>query len=206
MTEETTPAAPTFDLENWLLDAKLPQESCDVFKAGSVPAEASALKRRIELEREVDTSEQSAADKGKLAALERRYEEVLQEWVASKITVYVSALGRDAIRELRAEHDLAHEGKDQAVANEIFGYTLLAAAIVGIAEPDKEYVDEAGNKLPYAPVSLRSNQVRGLENKIGQLQFKKIMEARMLAQNALPDVDADFLLSSSGTAEENTAA
>lgn len=193
-----------FDLDAWMSDAVLPMQSADVFKAGVLPAEASALKKQIEIARDVATAERSAADKSKIAKLEARYAQVLREWMDSKITVYVSALSPDQMREMRAQHEKDHEGKDPKVKNELYGYDLLAAAIVGIAEPGNVYTKADGTPAAYAPVKLRPNQVRGLERKIGATQMQLILNARATAQNGLPEVDADFLLESSGTSNPGT--
>ena len=207
MTEpNTTAPAPVtgFDLEAWLFDADLPQQSATVFKAGRLPAEAGALKESIEIERGRLDQESSAADKSKVSKLETRYAAVLQEWLDSKITVYVTAIPKDKLRRMREAHDKATDGMTPAVANELFGYELLSAAIIGIAEPGKEYVDEDGNPVPYGAVKLKTNQLRGMEKKIGATQMQLIVAARQTAQNGLPEVDADFLLESSGQNEATT--
>ena len=206
MTENIAPVTPEtgFDMEAWLFDADLPQQSATVFKAGRLPAEAGALKEAIQIERGQLDQESSAAETSKLAKLEARYAAVLQEWVASKITVYVTAIPKEKIREMRAANTIATEGMDPAVSNELFGYDLLAAAIIGIAEPGKEYVDENGKPFPYGKVKLKTNQLRGMEKKIGATQMQLIIAARQTAQSGLPDVDADFLLESSGNNEPAT--
>ena len=198
--------AQAFNIDDWLLDANLPTQSADVFKAGQLPAEAGALQRAIELERATLDQESSAAEKSKLAKLETRYAALLQEWVASKITVYVTAISKDALQALRDKHDADTEGMDPKVANELFGLVLLAAAIIGVAEPGVEYFNEDGSPALYGPVTLRPNQVRALRNKIGHTQMELILAARHTAQNGVPDVDADFLLERSGSSKDDTPA
>lgn len=204
MTENTAPDQSTsFDLEAWLFDAELPQQSATVFKAGRLPAEAGALKEAIEIERGRLDQESSAAEKSKVAKLEARYAAVLQTWLDSKITIYVTAITPDALRELRAKHETETAGMDRPVANEVFGFDLLAAAIIGIAEPGKEYPDP---NVPYEPVSWSRGQVRGLARRIGATQMDLILAARHTAQNGVPEVDADFLLESSGSNTDDTPA
>lgn len=205
MTETTTSAPSTgFDMDTWLFDAELPQQSATVFKAGRLPAEAGALKEAIEIERGLLDQESSAAEKSKLKKLEARYAAILQEWLDSKITVYVTAIDKEKMRRMREAHTKATEGMEPAVANELFGYELLAAAIIGIAEPGKEYVDEDGKPSPFGPVKLKTKQLRGMEKKIGSTQMQLIIAARQTAQSGLPEVDADFLLESSGPNEGAT--
>lgn len=204
MTENTAPETTPddgFDLEAWLFDAELPQQSATVFKAGRLPAEAGALKEAIVIERGLINSDSTAVDKIKLTKLEARYATVLQKWLDSKITVYVTAITPDKLRELRTDHTKTTEGMDTAVANEVFGFDLLAAAIIGIAEPGKEYENPA---QPYDTVSWTRSQVRGLARRIGATQMDLILAARQTAQNGLPEVDADFLLESSGENEPAT--
>lgn len=205
MTEKTAadraPEAPVnvpFDVEDWLLDAKLPHTSADVFKAGLLPAEAATLQRQLEVERGLENTERTAADNDRFAELERRYLQVLKAWAASKITVYVSAIPPEKMRDLRTKHDEATEGMDPAVANEIFGYEILAAAIIGVAEIGVDYTDEDGNPALYGPVKWEMRHVRGLANKLGDAQMTQLIRARQNSQNALPQVDADFLQQRSG--------
>lgn len=207
MTENATPISPelAFDLDDWLTDATLPQQSADVFKAGQLPAEAGALKQAIEIERGQLDQESSAAEKSKLKRLEARYAAVLQEWLDSKITVYVTALTKDRLREIQGDSKKKTEGMEPAVANEIFGYNLLAAAIIGVAVPGREYVNEDGTPALFEPVSFTMGQVRGLEKKIGATQMQLILAARQTAQNGLPEVDADFLLESSGSSRDGSS-
>lgn len=205
MTENVATNAPdpqVFDIDEWLVDAKLPHASVDLYKAGTVPAEALSLKEQITLEREILSEEPSAADKSKLRKLESRYTSLVEAWLASKITVFVSALSSDHLRALRADNEKKTEGMDKAVANEIFGYELLSAAIVGVAQPGVEYTEE----LPYEPVKWEPRHIRGLEKKIGTTQTSQLLVARQAAQNQMPTVDADFLHSSSGSATGDTPA
>lgn len=206
MTENTASTNKTFDVEDWLQDANLPHESVDVYKAGKIPAEAKSIQRQLEVERSLENIDRSAADVSRFAELERRYIQILEAWAASKITVYVSAIPPEKMRALREAHDLAHEGKDPAVANEIFGYEVLANAIVGVAETGVAYTDEDANPALYGPVSWEMRHVRGLANKLGDAQVSQLIRARQTAQNALPTVDADFLRKNSGEGTENTAA
>lgn len=187
-----------FDVEDWLEDAHLPHTSVDVYKAGLLPAEAADLQRKLEDERALENTERSAADVDRFAELERRYLQVVGAWVASKITIYVSALPSEVIRDLRTQHDLQHAGKDPVVANEIFGYELLAKCIIGVAETGVDYTDEDGTPALYGPVSWEMRHVRALARKIGGAQMAQLIAARQTAQNALPTVDADFLRKSSG--------
>ena len=51
----------TFDVEGWLVDAALPEESATVYKRPDVVAELTDLKRRIGIETRAADAEQSAA-------------------------------------------------------------------------------------------------------------------------------------------------
>lgn len=208
MTIEKTAASKTpapkkakeFSIDNWLLDAELPQESADVYKAGGVPAKASAMKRRIDQFRRSETAERSANEVDEYLKLEKEYTDLLQDWADSRITVFVSAVPVERLQELRAENEAATEGMSTDASNELFGYAILCEAIVGIAEAGVAYGDAS-----YSPVKLEMRQLRALERKIGPLQMQKIMDARRTAQMALPSVDADFLQGNSGSTGDTTA-
>ncbi|MCW2132884.1 hypothetical protein [Arthrobacter sp. VKM Ac-2550] len=189
MTTELDPT--TFDVEAWLVDAHLPEESADVYKGGHIVAELSALKRRIENEEAVEDVERTAGDKAKLGKLEREYERLLKAFANSMLTVYVRALTGEEIRDMRTKHEERAQGMTPVEANTEFGYDLLAAAIIG--------VKPAGGKR--ARVDFTPDDVRKLEHSIGEPQLQLIMVARQRAQNSVPVVDADFLLRRSGTSE-----
>lgn len=189
-----------FSIEDWLLDAQLPQSSADVYKAGHVPARAKALKREMEQFQVSENPERAAGEVDEYLLLEKEYIDLLQKWSDSRITVYVTALPPEKLQRLRDENAKSTEGMEPSASNELFGYALLSASIVGVAEPGKAYGD-----MPYGAVELAPRQIRALEKKIGPLQMKKILDARMEAQAALPEVDADFLLGNSGSARDTTA-
>lgn len=211
MTEKTaadrTPEAPVnrpFELYDWLQDANLPHDSADVYKAGLLPAEAATLQRQLEVERGLENVERSAAETDRFVELELRYRDVLAAWAASKITVYVSAIPPEEMRELRKAHDVKTAGMDTSVANEIFGYEILAASIIGVAEVGVSYTDEDGNPALFGPVNWEMRHVRALAKKVGDAQMSHIIAARQTAQNKLPNVDADFLRKSSGEDSKST--
>lgn len=187
MTENTIPAE--FDVEAWLTDAKMPEESAEVYKRADVIAELQVVKRQIETQRDAATVERTAHGDTVLRNLERRYDEMLETFAASKLTIYVQALDLDRLRALRAESDERTKGKDKQTQNEDYGYTILSASIVAVRAADGERT----------PVSWNRQQVKAIEQKIGTAQMKQILNARLQAQNGLPQVDADFLHKPSGS-------
>ena len=179
------PAA--FDVEGWLQDAKLPEESATVYKRADVVAELSDLKRRIELEARAAGAEYTAADPA-LTPLEQEYEALLKTFAASGLTVYVRALTEQELRDLRSASEAATEGKTPDEQNEHFGYEILAKSITA--------VKAAG--APRQSVVFTPDKVRALKDAIGTAQMTVILNARLTAQNAIPAVDADFLHKRSG--------
>lgn len=181
----------TFDVEAWIQDANLPRESATVYKRADVISQLTALKHRIEIARAGDTGERTSGGKTELQKLEDEYVRLLNVFSDSAITVHVRALSRQELKDLREAHNAAVEGKEisSTEANEMFGYDLLATAIVA--------VEPAGK--PEQPATLTPVQVRALEDAIGATQLTSILAARQTAQNALPEVDADFLHRPSGT-------
>jgi|GEM_PF-3189858 len=183
----------TFDIDDWLEDANLPEESADIYKRPDVIGKLTRLKTRIEEERHAArlNPERTAADKAQAKALEGQYEALLRTFSESRMTVYVRALTPDEMAALRNSHEKRTEGWDPTKANRAFGYDILAAAITAVQPEGQERQN----------VTLTVAKVKQLENKIGTAQLSEILAARQTAQNAVPAVDADFLLRPSGTSE-----
>ena len=188
MIETITQDPATFDVEGWLQDASLPEESVTVYKRPDVIAELSDLKRRIEMEARAAGAERSASDAA-LTPLEQEYMGLLETFSQSALTVYVRALTADELKAQRAETEARTKDMPPNDANAEFGFDLLAAAVVA--------VKPAGGER--TPVKLSSDKVKALRNAIGDTQVSQILTARQIAQNAMPSVDADFLRKRSGT-------
>ena len=187
MPENTTPEE--FDVEAWLTDAKMPEESAEVFKRADVIAELQVVRRQIETQRKAATIEKTAHGDTVLRNLERRYDELLETFGASKLTVYVRALSPDEQRESREATEKRTEGMDPKLQNMEFGYDLLARSIIAVMPAGGERT----------PVQWGIKQVKAMEKSIGAAQMTEVLNARMQAQNGLPRVDADFLLKPSGS-------
>ncbi len=185
MTENLNPAE--FNLDDWALDANLPEESTDVYKRSDVVSELSALKRQIALHREASSLEKTAGEETGLGALEARYAELVDTFTDSQLTVYVRGLTTDELTDLRASHDERTKTWEPKKRNLEFGFELLAAAITAVRPLDGERTT----------VRWDLHQVKKLEKAIGASQMRLILEAREIAQNQVPTVDADFLLRSS---------
>lgn len=183
---ELNPA--TFDVEAWLTDAALPEESATVYKRPDVVSELSDLKRRIGIESRAADVEQTAGSK-RAATLEKEYEKLLRAFSDSALTVYVRALTSDEIKDLRAASDERTKDLDPRAANEEFGYDLLAASIVAVKPA-------GGGRLP---ATFTAEKVKAMSDAIGVTQMSAILAARQQAQNGMPQVDADFLRKPSGT-------
>jgi hypothetical protein len=89
---------------------------------------------------------------------------------------------------LRTAHDKRTADLEPKAANEEFGYDLLAAAIT--------HVKPAGGER--TPATFTAAKVKAMSDAVGTAQMTLILQARQTAQNALPAVDADFLLKRSG--------
>ena len=184
----------TFDIDAWLTDAKLPEESASVYKRPDVIAELTDLKRRIKDARteEADaTFERTASEVLPSQELEAEYESLLNVFGDSQLTVYVRALTKDEMSALRETHEgkIARGELTEVTSNATFGYDLLSEAIVSVKPAGGKRVD----------VKWTPKQVKAMEQRIGAVQMPAILEARQRAQNAMPTVDADFLHKSSGT-------
>lgn len=190
MTEapQAHPAA-EFNIEDWLQDAHMPEESVDVYKRADVVAELSALKRQIEVQRKAAAgAERTAGDANELAGLEKQYSELVATFAGSQLTIYTRALSGDEKRAIRAASDKRTEGKPVTEQNADHGYELLGKAIIAVKPFEGERV----------PVSWDQATIRSMENAIGPAQMSAVLQAHQLAQNRLPAVDADFLQKPSG--------
>jgi hypothetical protein len=187
MTETLNPA--TFDVEAWLTDAKMPEESAEVYKRADVIAELQVVKRQIETQREASSIEKTAHGDTVLRNLERRYKDLVETFCGSKLTIYVRALSPDEQRESRTATEERTKDLEPKLQNIEFGYDLLARSIVAVRPADADRT----------PVSWSVKQVKAMEKSIGAAQMSQVLNARMQAQNGLPRVDADFLLNPSGS-------
>ncbi|WP_285240061.1 hypothetical protein [Pseudarthrobacter sp. MEB009] len=190
MTEPTaTHPAADFELEDWLQDAAMPEESAEVYKRANVVGKLSRLRRQIELERAASAgSEKTSAQASTLGPLEAEYEKLVQAFASSQITVYVRALSSDEKFVLRRDSDERTKDKTQLEQNKHHGFALLAASIIAVEPFEK----------PRTAVNWSIAQVKALESKIGPAQMEHILNAYSVAQNKLPEVDADFLHKPSG--------
>jgi hypothetical protein len=184
---ELNPAG--FDVEEWLQDAAMPEESIDVYKRADVIGELERLKRQIAVQREAAAgAERTASDTNELAELEKRYDDLVETFAGSQLTVYVRAISGDEKRELREASDKRTEGKTPLERNADHGYGLLARAVIAVRPFEGERVT----------VNWGHEQIRKLENTLGPAQMNAVLQAHQRAQANLPAVDADFLHRPSG--------
>jgi len=188
MTETLNPK--DFNLDDWALDANLPEESADVYKRADVVSELSALKRQIETHREAFAgAEKTAGDVSGIRVLEAKYSELVETFAHSKLTIYVRAITSDEREALRAAHEERTKTWDPQRKNREYGFDLLAASITAVRPLDGDRTD----------VRWDVHQIKKLEQAIGGSQMSLILAAREVAQNQVPAVDADFLHKPSGS-------
>lgn len=181
MTKKLDPNA--FNFSDWFGDANRPEESADVFTRNSLVSEINRLQRQIEEDDRAADPEASLGDEA-VSANEKELAELLQQFVDSKVTVYVKALTpgeRTAIRK-------AHEASGQP--NEDFTTRVLSASITALRKP-------GGARTP---ANLSYSDVLKLIEQIGDAQIEALFNAYRQATSGLPTVDADFLLKRSGPA------
>jgi hypothetical protein len=176
-----------FDFEEFLSDARLAEESVTVYKRADVIAELSDLKRRIQLEDRANGGERAASEEA-LTPLEQEYKALLETFSESALTIYVRALTDEELREQRKLTEERTKELPPQDANLEFGYDLLARSIIAMKSARGER----------KPVTFNASKVKTLRKAIGDTQVDMILKARQMAQNAMPSVDADFLLRRSG--------
>jgi len=191
LTQEQAQEALDFNVDEWLSDANLPEESAQIYKRADVISELTRLKGEIEIEREADL-ERSASEESPVKELRRKYEHLARVFGDSAMTVYVRALTPDEKELIRKENEEASEkGKwEKAKENRDFAARLLSKSIVGIKTP----TDEERKPVFWSPATIIK-----MEDKLGTTQMNQVMYAYQTAQNAMPKVDADFLPSRSGS-------
>ena len=190
VTPVTQHPAAEFDVQAWLQDAKMPEESADVYKRADVIGEISELRRRIAILRKAAAVEKSAGEEsgGELAELEAQHDRLAEEFASSQLTIYVRALGPDERKEVREAHAKRTDGLPEDEANRSFGYDLLSKSIIAVRPYGGERVG----------VTWSPEVIRGMENSIGGTQMSLVLDAHRVAQNKVPEVDADFLHRPSG--------
>lgn len=186
---ESAPTPAGFNVEDWLTDAALPQESATVYKRADVVAELTELKRRIDIETRVEEAEPTAGSK-RPATLIRQYEEHLKTFSDSALTVYVRALTAQELKDHRAATEERTKDMPSDEANLEFGFDLLATAIIGV---------KPAGATEVLPASFTADKVKAMRDAIGDTQMRLVLAARQQAQNGVPTVDADFLRKPSGT-------
>lgn len=174
----------TFRFDDWFQDANLPESAADIFTNSAVLGDLTDLQHRIEEESAVVEAEPTVGAKSTLRKLEAEYKALAEQFMSSKITVYVRALTATERVAVRAEHDKAKE------ANEEFIFRILALSIIGMKKPEGERV----------AATLTVDELRNLYSRIGDTQLTAIYNAQLTATNAMPTVDADFLRKLSGPA------
>lgn len=127
MTEQPTPE--TFDVDQYIREATRPESTVDVYTRGNLYGDIVELENRIRIEQQV-AAEDESLDAGGVGALEREYEQLLERFAASKLTLRLRGLGAKEDAAIREAHA---EGSAQALA-----YRLIHAALVSPAIPDYE--------------------------------------------------------------------
>lgn len=195
-TPDNTVSPEDFNIDDWLQDAHLPEDSCEIYKRPDVISELTRLKARIAEEEAADTGKTLGGNR-KRDELQKRYDELLETFTGSRATVYVRAVPEATLRDLRADHVVSKDDEAGVKTSKTIalGYAIMAKSIVGFG-------DETGVRHD---VSLTPEKIETLEAKIGESQGKVIREAWQRAQGQMPEVTVDFLSLPSGTSKEDTS-
>lgn len=182
--------AKNFDFNSWFGGASLPEESADVYTKGNLVGRINYLTRRIEEEQRVAAAGVDEASVGEENSVEAMTEELtglLEEFAASRVTVYLRALEKPDRVKIRKAHDAAQKGGVEG--DEGFVIRTVAASVVGLQAPGQETRTD---------VRMSVGQVQDLYSKIGEAQMALLFQAQQTATNSAPRVSADFLQKSSG--------
>lgn len=182
--------ANTFNFQDWFGGATLPRESADVYTKGNLVGRINYLTRRIEEAQRVAAAAPEEGALGEENSVEAMTEELialLEEFNASRVTVYLRALEPTERRKVRKAHDAALKSKTEG--DEGFVIRMVAASIVAL---------QAHGQDDETPASFTVPQVKELYTKIGEAQMALLFQAQQQATNAAPRVSADFLPKPSG--------
>lgn len=185
--------AKNFDFDSWFGGAALPEESADVYTRGDLMGRINYLTRRIEEAQRVAAAgveESAAGEESPAEELEAELTGILEEFAASRVTVYLRALEKPERVTLRKQHESAL--KSGTVGDEDFAIRTVAASVVGLQAPGQEKRTD---------VRMSVAQVKDLYSRIGEAQMALLFAAQQTATNAAPVVRADFLQKSSGPAD-----
>lgn len=177
-----TPNPNDFDFADWFGDADVPEESCDVFTGTNLVGEINALQRQIEEDDRARDVEASLGEE--MSPAEEKLAGLLEEYLASKRTVFIKGLTQGERTKLRGQHEASKSG------DEDFPRRCLSASIVALRRP-------GGQRTP---TKLTLGAVEKLHAQIGDGQMTKLFQTYQQATSGIPAVDADFLLRRSGPA------
>lgn len=186
----------TFDLEAWLQDARLPEDSETVYKRGDLVAQINHLARQIRVETDAQSSEMTSWGNPALSKLIKDREKLMDAFAASEMTFYLRAIPREKITEIASRY-LTNEAdsREERLTKQVhLNRALLVESIVSVESPRLEKRD----------IKMTVPLVATLEAKIGVAQLTKLLQKRQQVQNELPAPDADFLPSASGGSQDST--
>lgn len=152
MTAQPTPE--TFDVDQYIREATRPESTVDVYTRGDLYGDIVELENRIRIEQQV-AAEDESLDAGGPASLEREYEQLLERFAASKLTLRLRGLGAKKEAEIRAAHE---DESPQTVA-----YRLMHAAVIFPVIEDYE-------KFEAFLEALGKGQADKIANTYGRLQ------------------------------------
>lgn len=163
----TTPQ--DFDIDAWLEDAERPARSVTVYQKAGLIADLDALQERIE-NAETDEAadlnhERGLGEQSESQRLTAEYAKLAKRFHDSALTIRIEGRSDAEKRELLAAH------KD--LTGTQAGYVVIADAI---------------QSPKFTPAQLEK-----LANKLGDLQFDRIIARFHEACTELPTVSADFL-------------
>lgn len=177
-----TPAADNFDFAEWFGDAT-PEESHDVFTRTDLVGEINRLTRQIE--EDDRAAVESGGEKGlgeEATPDEEKLAELLEEFMASKRTIYLRGLTQDERNKLRKQHEASGNGPED------WPRRCLSASIVAMRKPGE----------PRRPTKLTYGAVVKLHAQLGEGQTADLFKKYQQATSGIPTVDADFLQRRSG--------
>jgi hypothetical protein len=162
----------TFDFDEWLSGAKLPEHSVEVYARADLLAVADDLIRRISQAETDEELERSLHETIAAAELRERYEAVMEEFKASALTFRVRAVKDSETAVLDAKVERGEIRKEDRPLHEI---------AVASVEP-----------------KLTFDQVQRMREVIGPAQITKVWNAVFRATGEQPEVSPAFLPRRSG--------
>lgn len=201
----------------WIGGATLAQKSVDIYGNPGLFAEYEQLDRELKIAKAAGESEEASMGDSRVADIEERMVALYGEWMASKSTWTVRGLPKPDSKELSEKYpdrplpELADDADDTAKAAyaaavvaydanvDARNYAVLERTVMKIQFGDGRVMEAvlADDEVMIAKPAITAAQLAKLRERLGEVQYIKLIGASKLAALKEPVIPAPFLRSNS---------